>query len=82
MLVVRRVSYASVIEAQSAVGVAPDPRDIAEVDSVEQGVNVANDYFKESGYQGDVEIIDYTPHTAFCSTKRKRLRLLSYEEIA
>lgn len=37
MLIVRRVSCASVIEAQSAAGVTPDPRDIAEVDSVEQG---------------------------------------------
>lgn len=43
---------------------------------------MANNYFKESGYQGDVEIIDYTPYTAFCAAKRSSLLLLSYDKVA
>lgn len=77
MIIVRKAHFDSPLEAQMAAYVSPDPRNITEVDSIDEGIEAATSFIQSNNYTGNIEIIDYTPHT-FCSpAKRKLLKTIN-----
>ncbi len=74
MIQIQRQCYDSAHEAQTAPYVSPDPRIIDHADNVDVAVEKAKAFIKENNFKGNIEVLDYTPYTAFSPAKREYLK--------